>query len=222
MKNVFAVLMVIILGACSYSSPKPDPDFTSVRPAYSQPLPLHDGAIYKAGFDVTLFEDRKARRVGDIITIILSERTNASKAADTNLTKESRNEFPSPTLMGRSITYKGKPLFGVDVDAKREFIGEADSTQSNSLTGNIAVTVVEVLGNNNLLVRGEKLLTLNQGSERIQFSGIIRASDVSTDNTVLSTQVADARIKYTGEGMLADANKPGWLTRFFNSEWWPF
>lgn len=222
MKKALIIILASLTGACAYAPPKPDPSFTSVRPVYSKPLPINDGAIYKSGFEVSLFEDRKARRVGDIITIVLSEQTNASKTASTSTSKDSSIDFPSPTILGRTITRNGVPILSNDVDAAREFTGEGDSTQSNSLTGNIAVTIVEVLANGNLMVRGEKLLTLNQGSERIQLSGIIRAADVSTDNTVLSTQVADAKIKYAGEGMLADANNPGWLTRFFNSEWWPF
>lgn len=222
MKKLTIIFAFMLLGACGYIPPQPDPEFTSVRPVSSQPLPISDGAIYKVGYDVSLFEDIKAKRVGDIITIILSERTNASKKASTSTAKDSSVNFTAPTLLGKAVTRNGVPILSNALNAERDFTGEADSTQSNSLTGNIAVTVVDVLANGNLVIRGEKLLTLNQGSERIQFSGIIRSSDVSTDNTILSTLVANARIKYAGEGVLADANNPGWLTRFFNSEWWPF
>ena len=221
-KQVIIVFCISMLGACGYIPPSPDPEFSSVRPVSSKPLPINDGAIYKAGYDILLFEDLKARRVGDIITVILSEQTNASKRASTSTAKESTVDFSAPTLLGRGVTRNGAAILENALDANRGFSGEADSTQSNSLSGNIAVTIVEVFSNGNLMIRGEKLLTLNQGSERIQFSGIIRAADVSTDNTVLSTQVANARIKYAGEGVLADANNPGWLTRFFNSGLWPF
>jgi len=213
---------ILLLGACGYMPPTPDPEYSSVRPVASQPLPIRDGAIYKAGYDILLFEDRKARRVGDIITVILSERTNASKNASTSTTKDSAVSLSVPTIFGKAPTRNGLPILNSSLDATREFTGEADSTQSNSLTGNITVTIVEVFPNGNLMIRGEKILTLNQGSERIQFSGIVRAADISTENTVISTQVANARIKYAGEGVLADANSPGWLTRMFNSTWWPF
>ena len=90
------------------------------------------------------------------------------------------------------------------------------------MNGSITVTVAEVLPNGNMIVRGEKWLTLNQGEEYIQISGIVRPQDVRTDNTIFSTLVADARIAYSGKGMLANANSPGWLARFFNSPIWPF
>jgi flagellar L-ring protein precursor FlgH len=109
-----------------------------------------------------------------------------------------------------------------NLSATREFEGEADSSQSNSLSGAITVTIADVLPNGNLMVRGEKWLTLNQGEEFIQISGMVRPQDVSTSNTVLSTQIADARITYSGEGFLAESNQMGWLARFFNHPIWPF
>ncbi|MGD8525667.1 MAG: flagellar basal body L-ring protein FlgH, partial [Thioalkalispiraceae bacterium] len=105
---------------------------------------------------------------------------------------------------------------------EREFAGEGSSTQSNSLTGRIGVTVVEVMSNGNMKVRGEKLLHLNQGDEFIRISGIVRQVDVRSDNTIPSTLVANAQISYGGNGALAEANSQGWLSRFFSSSWWPF
>jgi flagellar L-ring protein precursor FlgH len=110
----------------------------------------------------------------------------------------------------------------MDLSGSRSFEGEADASQSNSLSGAITVTIADVLPNGNLVVRGEKWLTLNQGEEFIQVSGIVRPQDVTTANTVLSTQIADARITYSGKGTLADSNRMGWLARFFNSPVWPF
>ena len=109
-----------------------------------------------------------------------------------------------------------------NLEASRAFEGEADSSQSNSLSGAITVTISDVLPNGNLVVRGEKWLTLNQGEEYIQISGIVRPQDVGTNNTILSTQIGDARITYSGEGVLAESNKMGWLARFFNHPVWPF
>lgn len=212
----------LVLVACSTTPPKPDPNFSSVKPAYSEPLPANDGAIYRAGYELTLFADQRARRIGDIITIVLVEKTNASKKASTKTKKDSSMEIATPEIWGGPVTRKGLEILSAAADAQREFTGEGDSTQSNSLTGRVSVTVVDVLPNGNLMVRGEKLLTLNQGSERIQVAGVIRAADVAPDNTVLSTQVADAHISYAGEGALADANTAGWMARFFQSEWWPF
>ena len=222
MKRILAVALLITIGGCSNTPPKPDPAFSSVLPAYSQPLPINDGAIYRAGYEMALFADQRARRIGDIITIELIEKTNASKKASTKTKKDNKMDIATPLIFGGPVTHIGKEILAASADAKRDFNGEGDSTQSNSLTGRISVTVINVLPNGNLMVRGEKLLTLNQGSERIQLSGVIRAADVSPDNTVLSTQVADAQISYAGEGALADANQSGWMARFFQSGWWPF
>jgi flagellar L-ring protein precursor FlgH len=106
--------------------------------------------------------------------------------------------------------------------ANRAFKGEGDSTQSNSLTGTISVTVAEVLANGNLVVRGEELITLNTGSEHIQLAGIVRPEDVTPSNTIKSSQIANAKIVYGGQGQIADVNKKGWLHKFVDSAWWPF
>ncbi len=222
--KIRAILCLTIIGiaGCANTPPTPDPQFSSVRPQYTQPLPINDGSIYRAGYEMALFSDQRARRPGDIITIVLVEKTNASKKATTKTKKDNSMDIASPSLYGGPVTHIGKEILAATADAQREFTGEGDTTQSNSLTGRISVTVVDVFPNGNLMVRGEKLLTLNQGSERVQISGIVRAADVAPDNTVQSTQVADAQIVYAGEGALADANSPGWLARFFQSSWWPF
>ena len=108
------------------------------------------------------------------------------------------------------------------ITGDRAFDGKADSSQSNSLIGNITVSVAERLPNGNLLVRGEKLININQGEEYIRLQGIIRPVDIGPDNAVASTKVADAKISYSARGALADSNKQGWLSRFFNSPIFPF
>ncbi|MDV7389727.1 flagellar basal body L-ring protein FlgH, partial [Arthrospira platensis SPKY1] len=108
-----------------------------------------------------------------------------------------------------------------DAEQKRSFDGEADAGQSNSLTGNISVTVAEVMPNGLLRIRGEKWLTIAEGDEFIRLSGLVRPEDITIDNTVVSTKIADARIAYSATGAFADVNRAGWMTRFFNSEWWP-
>jgi flagellar L-ring protein precursor FlgH len=110
----------------------------------------------------------------------------------------------------------------IGLDGERTFDGNGSSSQSNQLTGQITVTVAQRLSNGNLMVRGEKWLTINQGQELVRIAGIVRPQDIGQDNTVPSTRVADARISYTGRGTLADANTRGWLSRFFNSKWMPF
>jgi flagellar L-ring protein precursor FlgH len=169
-----------------------------------------------------LFEDYRARRVGDILTVVLEEKTNADKKASTATAKNSNIETPAPKLFGRGISIWGRDILDSKVSSKVDFAGEGGSSQSNSIKGNVTVTVSEVLPNGFLKVRGEKIMSLNQGSEVIRIRGIIRPQDISSANTIESQQIANAEITYKGKGMVANSNDAGWLTRFFNSGWWPF
>lgn len=235
MKRLFQVSIagsLLLVSGCSSIDKRIAADgFETSRPPYLSPPAPANGSVFQAGYEMSLYQDMKARQVGDIITVVLMEKMDASKEASTSTDKNSSIELANPTLFGKS------PMFSVprpfqqskqgltletSVDSENSFSGEGDSSQRNSLTGNITVTVAEVLPNGNLFVRGQKRLTINQGDELVQFSGYVRAADVRPDNTVLSTKVADARIAYIGEGTLADANSQGWLGRFFNGKWWPF
>ena len=229
----FLIIMTAFgLVGCSSKKVKIDTaDFETVRPNFVTPPPKQNGSIFQAGYEMSLYEDIRARRIGDIITIVLTENTNASKSASTSTSKDTAVELESPTLFGREFRFnlprpfsspKKNATLGTSISGANSFDGAGDSAQSNSLTGNITVTVSEVLPNGNLLVKGQKRLTINQGDEYVQFAGIVRPLDITPDNTVLSTKVADARIAYVGDGMVADANAQGWLGRFFNSRWWPF
>jgi flagellar L-ring protein precursor FlgH len=183
--------------------------------------PPADGAIYHEDRNMELFNDPRAHRVGDILTIALVESTQASKKASTSTSKKDKSDLAAPTILGRPVSIGGKDVsFGTSGD--RSFDGSGNSSQSNQLTGSITVTVAQRLSNGNLLVRGEKWLTINQGQELVRISGIVRPQDIGQDNSVPSTRGADARIAYTGRGSLADANTQGWLSRFFSSKWMPF
>lgn len=208
----------MLLGGCTGLPPRDDASFEPPPPA-AQPdyQPVH-GSIYSRATARPLFEDTKARNVGDLLTIVLTENTDASKTATTTTNKESSVDMPLPTILGR----EGNRIFENELEAGRDFSGSGDSAQSNSLTGTITVSVVDVYPNGNLLVRGQKNVWLNQGEEYVQVSGIVRPEDVSAANTVPSTRVANARIAYAGTGALADSNAQGWLSRFFNSPIWPF
>ena len=219
-----ALLVPVIasLVACVQVPPRPDdPAFAPVLPRTPLPQELNNGAIYQPGFEMTLYDDRKAHRVGDLITITLTERTAARKSAESEMSKSSSIELANPTLLGNVVGAKGLDL-GVDVSASRSANGDAEANQSNSLSGSITVTVAEVLPNGILAVRGEKWITLNTGDELVRISGLVRSEDVSQYNTVLSTRVADARITYSGTGAFANASQPGWLSQFFLSPLWPF
>ena len=219
---------VLLSSGCMAPTAKPDdPYYAPVLPRTPLPAAQNNGSIYQAGFENGLYDDRKAFRVGDIITITLNERTQASKNANSNLQKDSSANLGVTSLFGftPSVT---NPLTGGNMNLGAQFNGERESSgsgqagQSNSLSGSVTVTVAEVLPNGILAVRGEKWMTLNTGDELMRISGLVRADDISTDNTVSSTRVADARITYSGTGAFADASQPGWMSRFFMSPLWPF
>ncbi len=155
----------------------------------------------------------------------MNERTVSSKSAGTSITKDTTISFNEDssgnTLLGTNPTFKNLSLL-TNLDQGREFEGEAEADQSNSLQGNISVTVVDVFPNGNLVVRGEKWITLNQGDEYIRVEGILRPEDISPLNTVSSSKLANSRISYGGTGSMASSQTPGWLSKVFYSIFWPF
>lgn len=225
-KNVLLVVLTFVVSGCANSFrdvKENDPYWAPALPTVNASLNSQTGSIYNPASAQMLFQDKKALRVGDIVTVVLTENTNASKTADTELTKDSAISMPQVSAFGRDLNIGGDNPLVVTVPAQnRTFTGEADSTQTNRLQGTITVTVHQVYPNGNLMVKGEKWISLNQGSEFIRIAGIIRPEDIDKDNQVISTRVANAKISYGGEGPLADANRPGWLTRFFSADWWPF
>ncbi|PKM04034.1 MAG: flagellar basal body L-ring protein FlgH [Gammaproteobacteria bacterium HGW-Gammaproteobacteria-6] len=225
----FLLLMsAAVLGGCVAPAPKPDdPYYAPVLPRTPLPAAQNNGAIYQAGFETYLYDDRKAYRVGDIITITLNESTQASKNASSSISKDSSANIALGSLFGGAVSM-ANPLtgnsmsLGAEYEASRDTSGSGQAGQSNSLSGSITVTVSEVLPNGILAVRGEKWMTLNTGDELVRIAGLVRQDDIATDNTVSSTRIADARITYSGTGTFADASQPGWLDRFFMSPLWPF
>nr|PZN63309.1 MAG: flagellar basal body L-ring protein [Pseudomonadota bacterium] len=191
--------------------------------AWPEELPYErpaNGAIFQAGYDVPLFENTVAHRVGDTVTIILSEQTAAQKSSSTSTSKDTSVDIPVPLLGGSPLTIGGKEI-SASMENSRTFEGSGDSSLSNRLQGHITVTVARRLPNGNLLVRGQKWIEINQGREYVRIQGVIRPIDIQPDNTIASYKVADATIAYGARGVLADANRPGLLSRFFNSAWNP-
>lgn len=223
-KLLFVALLIpcIFLLGCASSGPRPnDPYFSPVMmPAMPEPQQAA-GSLYSEHYSLSLFSDKKATRIGDIITVVLSEQTTSNKSANVDVTKDSEVNLPAPTVFGAAATLYDRTLANTST-AERDFSGSADAGQSNSLRGNISVTVVDVWPNGTLVIRGEKWMTLNRGDELIRISGLVRPGDVSVDNEVLSTRIANAQITYTGTGELASSQKMGFLSRFFNSGAWPF
>lgn len=209
----------LVLAACSST---PVRDYALPPEAVAAPAAPADGSIYSSAQNIALFEDRKARQVGDILTVLLVEKTDAKKSAATSTSKENSVGIEGPTLFGRPVTLGGTEVLNFDISADRSFTGAGGSSQSNALSGSLSVLVMRVLPNGNLVVRGEKQLALNQGSETVAVEGIVRPADVAPDNTVRSDRIANARIHYGGRGAVADASAQGWVARFFNSAWFPF
>jgi flagellar L-ring protein precursor FlgH len=215
------LLPVLLVSACA-SPKRGDPEFAPVMPRYVYTPSQNSGSIYRQGTALLLSEDLKARRVGDMIIVTLEEQTDAQKKAATGTAKKTSSSITNLTLAGKPSTSNGNPLFDASLESDHAFDGAGESTQSNSLSGSVTVTVVEVLANGNLVVQGEKWININQGEEYIRLRGIVRPTDISADNTIASTRVANAQIQYSGDSTLADSNNMGWLAKLFNSPWMPF
>lgn len=212
----FGVAALALLSGCAAIQTTPPSAVhqpMSVRPeAMATALPAN-GAIYQTVQARPLFEDRRARRIGDTITINLVERNTAQKSANANATRNGNmtagigpiNRLPLTGLNGLEL----------EAEAESDFNGKGAAAANNVFNGTITVTVIDVYPNGNLLVSGEKMVAINQGNEFIRFSGVINPNNVTTANTVQSTQVADARIEYRGSGFIDESNTMGWLQRFF-------
>jgi len=224
--NILSLSLLITLSGCSNTvelgkALPDDPDFAPILPEMEEAAIVPTGSLFKPNYVNNIYSDSKAHRVGDIISVILSENTQAKKNAKTEMKKDNQfNLNPATGLGGTPITMKGKSIqLGFSQDSA--FKGDAKADQGNSLNGNISVHVLRVLPNGNLMIRGEKWMTLNNGDEYIRLTGVIRSKDINSNNTIVSNKVANARIQYAGTGTFADMNQQGWLTKFFNSSWWP-
>ncbi len=173
------------------------------------------GSLFNLASSNSLYDDSKPHGIGDIITVTLDEKTKAAKSADADMTK-SNDASMDPLSVGGQELNMGKYNFSYALKNDNKFNGSAQANQSNSLSGSISVEVIEVLSNGNLVIRGEKWLTLNTGDEYIRLSGTIRPDDISFDNTIASTRISNARIQYSGTGTNQDMQEPGFLARFFN------
>ncbi len=202
-----ALLMLVLATPAMAAKLRPLPP---VLPAAPAPLAI-TGSLFNAQGFTGLVTDRRARRVGDLITIRLVERTRASKSASADSSRESDNRFGVPQI----FPFTRIPTQALQGGASQGFTGGGSAEQNNELFGELTVTVAEVLPGGVLRVAGEKRLMLNRGEEHLQFAGLVRVDDLGFDNSVASTRVADARIRFGGTGQVADNSRQGWLARFF-------
>ncbi len=222
LRLTLGLMTFMLLGTgCSYL-PKLPPSYDPPAPVQRELPAPSSGAIYQSGGETRLFEDLKAGRVGDILTVRLLEQTNASLQSNTRTSKTTETTLVNPIAFSRSMTRNGDPMFGASLDGEQAFDGAGSSSQSNSLTGDITVTVVERFANGNMRIRGEKQVMINQGKEYIRLSGIIRAYDIGPNNSISSQKIADAQITYSSKGVIAAANRMGLFSRFFHSIFYPY
>lgn len=226
LKLLYACLSLLLVSGCqSTNSHQPlpnDPFYAPIMPDIPRQKITPDGSIFQSDMANNLFSDVKARRVGDIINVNLQENTRATKSAGTSNSKATGLDIsPIVGLGGNNVNIGGQSI-QLGMNTSKDFTGDASTNQSNNLVGNISVTVVQVLANQNLLVRGEKWLTLNNGDEYIRLTGVVRPADISPTNEIASTKIANARIQYSGTGSFSAAQQEGWLSGFLSSEYWPF
>jgi flagellar L-ring protein precursor FlgH len=213
-RNSAILILLPLLGACGMGGAGPHPGFAPPTPVLvAPPPPEANGAIFQAASGyAALHEGQRARRVGDLVTVVLVESIGTTKSTSAQTAKNGSFGITPPTA---------GPLAFLNPDALKaasdsSFKGGGSASQRSTLNGAIAVTIAEVRPNGTALVTGERHMSLSQGREWVQFAGIVRLADIDGDNRVLSTQVADARINYSGQGAIQQASKPGWLSRFFN------
>jgi flagellar L-ring protein precursor FlgH len=207
-------LLACLTVGCGMASKSIVQEPTTARPVVMPPQAVANGAIFQTNHNYQpLFEDRRARNVGDTLVINVNEKTNASKKSNSSAAKNGSAKFAVPTVSG----LPGKTFQGAELSATsaQSFDGKGEAAANNDFTGTITVTVTQVLANGNLLVSGEKQVALNQGTEFIRFSGVVNPNTITGGNAVSSVQVADARIEYRANGYIDEAQTMGWLGRFF-------
>jgi flagellar L-ring protein precursor FlgH len=215
--RTFAVLLAFaaaVLAGCQSVPPTNVHQPMSARPAArADNLANSNGAIFNAASSRPLFEDRRARYVGDTLTINITENTSASTNSSSSANRSSSISAAVPTVTG--LPGKNFQGIGLSAETENDFAGKGASAAKNVFTGTITVTVIEVLENGNLLVSGEKQVAIGQGQEYIRLSGVVNPSFITATNTIASSRVADARVEYKESGYISEAQVMGWLARFF-------
>lgn len=231
--KLFLGVMVssIVLSGCS-STPERMEKF-SYEPNYPMNIPQKtvpkNGSLYQSGDAITLFDDSRAHKVGDIITINLAEKFDAKKKDEAKYNKSNQQNFglngqaaagTNASVFGGNVSVPGLGSgIGIGYGSDGSFAGKSDVKQNSSLTGSIAVTVVQVISNGNLVIRGEKWITIHEGEEVIRFAGIVRPQDIRPDNTIDSEKVADVRLIYKDTGISGDTNRPSAMTQWLHKYW---
>ncbi len=201
------------LSSPAIAKPKTAPDSFAPAAPGTPAATVANGAIFQDNGYAPLTSGNRAAAVGDIVTIQLVERITASKSNSASTGRNGSVGLTPPATGPLGSLFSASD---VNMGGDQSFKGKGEAAQSSNLNGEISVTIAAVYPNGTMLVKGEKRLTLNRGDDMVQFSGLIRSVDISADNRVLSSRVADATIRYSGKGEIARASKQGWLQRFFS------
>lgn len=212
------IVLVVTMAGCALVPPEPvvTGPLTAPPPPPAPPAAIANGSIYQPGAygNYPLFEDRRPRNVGDIVTVVIQEKTNASKKVDTS-TDRSGSASMGISLAPDFLPSELGPKQNFEAGGGNASSGKGSSSASNLFTGTLTTTVIGVLPNGNLQIAGEKQIAINRGSEHMRFSGVVDPRSIAGDNTVASTQVADARIEFRSKGVMDEVQTMGWLQRFF-------
>jgi flagellar L-ring protein precursor FlgH len=215
-RTLFLLAAPLLLSACVTNTPPTAVHQPmSIRPEPRSAMGPTNGSIYNVASARPLFEDRRARFIGDVLTINIAETVQASKKGNTTAERSHSVDASIPAIVG--LPFKGAQGTTLQASDSNKFSGKGENSSSNAFTGTITVTVIEVFPNGNLLVSGEKQIGLKEGEEFVRFSGVVNPNSITAANTVTSTQVADARIEYKANGFIDSAQVMGWLGRFFLS-----
>ncbi|RKR06086.1 flagellar L-ring protein precursor FlgH [Kushneria sinocarnis] len=201
------------LGGCAQIPRQNVVQGPTTAPPQPVPVPDANGSLFQARYSKPLFEDRRPRAIGDILTIVLNENVSATKSSAANASRNGSASLGLDTVPQGIRGLLDERAF--DLEGENQFSGQGGANASNTFTGTITVTVMDVLPNGNLAVAGEKRIGINQGTEYIRFSGTVNPRTVSANSSVVSNQVADARLEYYGDGYINEAQTMGWLQRFF-------
>jgi flagellar L-ring protein precursor FlgH len=209
--NRILILTLLALAGCSTTPSTIVQTPTSARPLPPEPNAQANGAIFQVAQYRPMFEDRRARHVGDMLVIQITENTSAAKTGASSGSKSGAVKFDAPGLLASKIGAN------VSTETSNNFADADKQSSSNTFTGTIGVTVTEVLSNGNLIVAGEKQVALNKGVEYVRFSGMISPDSIGTGNIVASSRVADARIEYRTNSQIDRAEMTAMVSRFFQS-----
>jgi flagellar L-ring protein precursor FlgH len=228
MHRLLCAVLPLLLASCTATGTQP----TLMQPvpqpvAFQEPAPTYSnpGSLFNEREAQYLFADSRARRVGDIVTVKVVESSTGSQTANTRANRESSTEYTVGSLFGKTAMpvvgglVGDKPLFATETS--KEFQGDGSTTRRNAITATVAARVINVLPDGLLQIEGARETKVNNETQYLVVSGLIRSRDVSADNSVLSTQIADAQIAYYGKGVVSDKQRPGWFTRLMDNVW-PF